>query len=609
MITRGYCGLAAVAVLLGGCITKDEPRWQGWKQEERTSWYAASQGSRLMPYSWFTALHQPGTTAPFADKAYLATFGLIDAGADSPLPVGFAIDRQDDRAFKTTGLRWYKNQPGKKDTAEPWIGLNCAACHTAEITFNKNSFRAEGGPALFDYQSFVAAINKALVETRDDPIRFNDFARKVLGEAAVQRGEAADLRAALDQLIAWQTETEVRNFKSGLAPPQYGYARVDAFGHIYNKVLAFAGTPAGNPASAPVSYPFLWEIDKQKRVQWNGIVDNQRFRLLGRDVIDYGALGRNSGEVIGVFGELLITENASRLDGYRSSLNIKNLNRMENLVAALEAPKWPSFMPFPEKHEALVARGAQVYVEQRCNGCHIRPEDQRKGEPTERMLSFQDTREIDRTDIWMACNAFTYKAPTKKLAGTRDGFVSGTPLGPEAPVGTMLSVGVKGALVRNAGDIVQASLENLFGVRLPPEITDMFDALELEQQREARRTLCLTYKFPENQKNILAYKARPLDGIWATPPYLHNGSVPTLYHLLLPAAQRPKHFWVGSREYDPKHVGYIWDRKHGPNGFEFNVYDRSGKLIEGNSNAGHEYHVGDLTDGDRWALLEYLKTL
>ncbi len=53
----------------------------------------------------------------------------------------------------------------------------------------------------------------------------------------------------------------------------------------------------------------------------------------------------------------------------------------------------------------------------------------------------------------------------------------------------------------------------------------------------------------------LKYKARELSGIWATAPYLHNGSVPSLYELLLPADQRSKRFYVGNAEFDPKHVG------------------------------------------------------
>ena len=56
-------------------------------------------------------------------------------------------------------------------------------------------------------------------------------------------------------------------------------------------------------------------------------------------------------------------------------------------------------------------------------------------------------------------------------------------------------------------------------------------------------------------RGLLAYRARPLNGIWATAPYLHNGSVPSLYDLLLPSAQRPRIFYVGSWEFDPVHVG------------------------------------------------------
>ena len=54
----------------------------------------------------------------------------------------------------------------------------------------------------------------------------------------------------------------------------------------------------------------------------------------------------------------------------------------------------------------------------------------------------------------------------------------------------------------------------------------------------------------------LGYRARPLGGLWATPPFLHNGSVPNLYQMLIPSDQRDKTFYVGSREFDPTNVGY-----------------------------------------------------
>ena len=111
--------------------------------------------------------------------------------------------------------------------------------------------------------------------------------------------------------------------------------------------------------------------------------------------------------------------------------------------------------------------------------------------------------------------------------------------------------------------------------------------------------------------SLRSYKARSLNGIWATAPYLHNGSVPTLYDLLLPAEQRPKEFMVGSREFDVKKVGF---KSAGYAGFKYRT------SIPGNNNTGHEYAAGRtaqpdgtvlpaLTDNERWDLLEYLKTL
>ena len=108
----------------------------------------------------------------------------------------------------------------------------------------------------------------------------------------------------------------------------------------------------------------------------------------------------------------------------------------------------------------------------------------------------------------------------------------------------------------------------------------------------------------------------PCTGIWATPPYLHNGSVPTLYDLLLPPAQRPISFLVGTREFDPEKVGYVTDatnaqyqtpRSAQENTFTFRTRDAGGNMVPGNSNAGHDYGNASLTEEQRWALVEYMK--
>ncbi len=115
---------------------------------------------------------------------------------------------------------------------------------------------------------------------------------------------------------------------------------------------------------------------------------------------------------------------------------------------------------------------------------------------------------------------------------------------------------------------------------------------------------------------MLAYKGRSLDGIWATAPYLHNGSVPTLYDLLLPASPqkgdppgtqyRPKTFMVGSRELDTDKVGFRSDENLYPPGSPGFRFDTS---LPGNSNAGHEFGTRLLSEQDRLDLVEYMKSL
>ena len=68
------------------------------------------------------------------------------------------------------------------------------------------------------------------------------------------------------------------------------------------------------------------------------------------------------------------------------------------------------------------------------------------------------------------------------------------------------------------------------------------------------------YRKPAASDAGAAYESRVLRGIWATAPYLHNGSVPNLWELLTPAKDRKPSFMVGSRLFDPKNVGYATDQ-------------------------------------------------
>ncbi len=100
------------------------------------------------------------------------------------------------------------------------------------------------------------------------------------------------------------------------------------------------------------------------------------------------------------------------------------------------------------------------------------------------------------------------------------------------------------------------------------------------------------------------YIAPPLDGIWATAPYLHNGSVPTLEDLLN-SAQRPV-FWKRSfdnADYNRQKGGWNYTVENS----QANV-DTYNTTLAGYGNGGHQF--GDvLTTAERQAVVEYLKTL
>ncbi|MBS1960147.1 MAG: cytochrome c [Bdellovibrionales bacterium] len=121
-------------------------------------------------------------------------------------------------------------------------------------------------------------------------------------------------------------------------------------------------------------------------------------------------------------------------------------------------------------------------------------------------------------------------------------------------------------------------------------------------------------KYIDAGMKLGGYVAPILSGVWYTAPYLHNGSVPTLWQLMNPS-ERAKKFQLGGHALDYVHVGILGvTRSDGvyayPSGYtpwmRSGVYDTS---MPGQSNTGHEAQFAGLTTEDKWALLEYLKLL
>ena len=192
-------------LLTPGCAAAVPPApadtTQGWDAGGRAAWYMTSQGSRLIPRAWLDNLEQPDSTGMFLDPAYIQTFRYLPNQAvagettdpacpyDPALPLGFTVDCQSDKGLNGTALRWASNQSGK----EPWVGMNCSACHTTQMTYKGTVFRADGGPSLADFQSFTAALTLAVHETAPDGPKFDRFASRVLSAKATPAVNAINI--------------------------------------------------------------------------------------------------------------------------------------------------------------------------------------------------------------------------------------------------------------------------------------------------------------------------------------------------------------------------------------------------------------------------------
>jgi hypothetical protein len=196
----------------------------------------------------------------------------------------------------------------------------------------------------------------------------------------------------------------------------------------------------------------------------------------------------------------------------------------------------------------------------------------------------------------------TRTAQSGVLQGGRLSIFS-APIGPQAKVVDLLGFSVIGSIAQ--GGLLQATL------RHPPDVhPELLTGQQIERTLQGAFTLLRGPGVAprcDPAKQQYCYESRVLHGIWATAPYLHNGSVPTLDDLLKPSAQRPATFRVG-RAYDINRLGLAADQPG-------SGYQRATTGCEergsGNSRCGHEGAAfgTDLADPDRKALLEYLKTL
>ena len=620
---------------------------QGWDKSESLWFYNTTQGSNLIPYDFFMVLEQKNSPTLFRDNAHMNAYRYLiqkpTFSNEDGLPLGFAKDV-------------YQNKE--------YLGFTCAACHTTQINYKGKALRIDGAPTMADMDTFMVDLEVALSDTLYNAPKRDRFVANVL-----QRNKNKSLFSSksytnsdeiLIDLFKFQTQIENYNAinhgeeKNAIA---YGYARLDAFGRIYNRVaqhainkkvltsvllstigelrtkeiwtkLANHGVPDSHivtnvssylregerkkifdklftKANAPVSYPFLWDIVQHDYIQWNGIVDNSNL----------GPIGRNIGQVIGVFGTLDWEEKegfslssligsqslSSKYTSYASSIDVRNLYRVEKQLKHLSSPQWPEHI-FGNINKTAAKEGEKLY-DAYCLSCHTKRD---RKDTDKRLIAKMSSIHKVRTDPTMAQNSVHKLGYT----GVVEGMYLDSPVGKvfleeKAPVAEILTMATRNV-------VATPDMDKTFIIRWSDWIYDLFFTLI---ENDVKQTIKRGDYTPDTTANpyasLLSYKARPLNGIWATAPYLHNGSVPTLYDLLLPQEERPAHFQVGSREFDPEKVGY---RTSGYTGFTFDT------SLQGNLNTGHEYAAGktSLANGEtlpklnkkqRLELLEYLKTL
>jgi len=560
---------------------------QGFSDADRQSFYYLSQGSQLLPYAWFLALEQAGGDTLFRDDAHMRELGYIPQPADPAknpdgLPIGITKDDNPDTVDSYLIKKQFLGADYKREnypTTNAWMGPTCAACHTSQIDYKGQSIRIDGGPSLVDHQGFMTELAAALEATHRDQDKMDRFAQQVLAPNWSQ-GEQDALKA---RVVAY-SEVLNRLVKENATDLAYGHGRLDAFGAILNRVTASGlGIPENHGESnAPVSFPFLWTAPELDWVQWNSAVSSP--------------INRNTGEVMGVYGHLQLTGTPDT-GQFNSTVPIAKLDRIEGYVEKLEAPQWPAEI-FGAIDTAKADQGRALYADN-CKGCHVIRDDQGKfprreaqpGELKQFIITNSPALKKIGTDPQMINNVLARFVDPGDLA----------PYLPELPDAfkrgdKVLAVAVLGVAVRGTID-KQLRQEGLEGDALAEA------KVRLSGNRTTRGQLI------PSPAIIVTYKARPLNGIWATAPYLHNGSVPSLYQMLLPEDQRVSSFKVGSREFDPVNVGYQTD-----SGFEFDT------SLAGNRNIGHsgpehtqtkgeDGQWRDYSDEERWALVEYLKTL
>jgi hypothetical protein len=600
---------------------------QGWTPDQREKYYQTSQGSLIIPYSWFMALDQPGfgNRKPFAVEENLARYDLVpDASKFNPdhLPVGITKETIDDDHLHDLGCGAPPCPAGSALHAE-WLTYTCAACHVAQINYQGKSIIIDGGRGRWNFTVFNTTLANLLLVTRYSPDRFDRFADKVISyeKRPDTPDEKQKVKHELDAFL--HSPSIVGGIVAGIKntyPTEEGYGRMDALGRGANGQFAPLDDRNVLVANAPVVIPPLWYTHDFDWVQSPAAI--------------LQPLGRNVTESWGVNSAVDLT-NPDPTMRFHSSIPIKNMFWMETLISVMTPPKWPEDILGKVDPEE-VKLGRYLYEEKVFDNA-LTPAEEQWCPDAASADGYQPcpNPNMQNKGLCARCHGAVaqvnsnengkryYQLPMYKLSviGT-DPSDAANFNGREVYTGVLKStfggkdkIGIGEALLVTTSEIIAREMDHQ---HIPPE-----DRLKVSGFRKN------DFRAP------LAYPARPLTGYWATPPYMHNGSIPNLYEVMSPVSDRSSTFWTGSQEFDPVKVGYRTDKFTG--GFRFDTrrnflqasaysvrelfsgHLRFDREIAGNSNLGHEFRnapkgtpgvIGPyLTPKERMAIIAYMKVM
>ncbi len=586
-LLMGALVLCFSSLVLGQQLTRVD---QGWSQQNRDEIYTKSEGSELMPLRWFLYLERAQDNQRIYNS--LQKYGFVfDAQTDSKLnpyrlPIGVTTNI-DERTKKLYG-------------EGQWVGVNCTACHTGLFKANGKSLLIDGAPSLFRIQEFENDIINAVKLTVTNAEKLNRFLSATQTTESQKESVVNNLKWFAYEFAGWVTRNH-RYLEKNSVEIQTGPGRVDGLGGPTNDLTCHLSDRMSDPdlekthidprncqgAHPAVSLPHLWGMTDLEWVQWDGGVHLSN--------------ARNYGQSTGTYAKNWVEKNSLGLSILKSTANLKALQQIEEIYKKLRSPEWNQLvqagvaLPLDENRRA---RGEILY-QRNCISCHaVQPSFSSANSygnqywqtpifsPQEIGVDATYTnRNLSRTAYVQTALKTTYSA----LISQSD-YVNGEQI---------LASKMRGLNI--VAMSTAAFLQLKFGER-EPGLLDFLNPLNLFKLPSPSdiKEFTSCRSITNTQKKV-GFKARSLEGVGLTAPYLHNGSVPTLDDLLKPESERPQRFFIGCNKYDFSKLGYdCTAQDEGVLNFD--------TRLESNSNAGHVYGT-QLTATERAELIEFIKSI